>query len=79
MARPRHSKKDIEVAVAYAESMGWRFEKASARAHIWGTLLCPLAEREGCKFSVLSTPKSPRNHAEHIRRAVDRCQHSGES
>jgi hypothetical protein len=75
MARSRHAKKEIEAAVAYAESKGWTFTKASSKAHIWGTLRCPRAGRDGCSRFVYSTPRVPRDHADDIRRRVDQCPH----
>ncbi|MGA7713096.1 MAG: hypothetical protein WCA81_14420 [Rhizomicrobium sp.] len=72
--RPRHPNKEIEAAVAYAESQDWRWKKA--HGHAWGRLLCPMNDREGCQLSVWSTPKGPQNHAKAIRRAVDRCSHA---
>ncbi len=73
MARPRHPNKHIEKAVAYAESLGWRAEVPGAYA--WGRLFCPEHSREGCIVSVWSTPKVPENHARHIRREIDLCDH----
>ncbi len=74
--RPRHHDKEIEEAIAYAESKGWRLEKASG--HAWGVLLCPYNDglcRNGifCRNSVWSTPKSSHNHARDIRKVVDGC------
>ena len=74
MARPEHPRKEIEAAVAYAESKDWRWRKVSG--HAWGRLLCRFSSREGCQVSVWSTPKNPEAHARDIRRAVDRCAHS---
>jgi len=70
----RHPNKEIEAAVAYAESRNWRFRKA--HGHAWGRLLCPRNYRDGCQLSVWSTPKNPQNHANAILRAVARCQHA---
>ena len=44
MSRDRHSKKEVEAALAYAESMGWRIEKATG--HAWGRLYCPFNNRQ---------------------------------
>jgi hypothetical protein len=71
--RTRHPNKHIEGAVQYAESRGWRFE--ASRGHCWGFLLCPERSREGCSIGVHSTPRVPENHAEQIRKRVDRCRH----
>ena len=71
--RPEHPNKEIEAAVAYAESIGWRFVKT--KGHGWGRLLCTKHDRDGCMVSVWSTPKNPENHAKAVRRVVDRCPH----
>ena len=71
-----HPDKHIRQAIKYAESLGWRVDKAGGRAHIWGTLRCPLQSREGCYFHVHSTPRNPEAHARRIRKAVNRCGHS---
>lgn len=71
--RPRHPDAEIERAVRHAEALGWRVE--ISRGHAWGRLYCPHATRDGCIVSVWSTPKSPGNHARHLRSVVDRCPH----
>jgi hypothetical protein len=71
MSRPRHTNKDVEEAVAYAESEGWAFRK---QGH-WGRLYCSQADRDGCQFGVSGTPRNSGNHAKQIYRAVDRCPH----
>jgi hypothetical protein len=73
MARPRHPKKEIERAIQYAESLGW--DVLMSNGHCWGFLLCPGHTRDGCRIGVYSTPRSPENHARHIRRDVDLCPH----
>lgn len=78
MTRKRHPNKDIEEAVKYAESMGWRFKAAGDSAHAWGRLLCVLEAREGCSMSIWSTPRNPFAHAEQIIRSVKRCPHKKE-
>lgn len=75
MTRPRHPDKDVEAAVAYAESLGWRWRP---QGH-WGRLYCPQADRSGCQVGVNGTPKDPGAHARQIRRAVDRCSHPGDA
>jgi hypothetical protein len=75
MPRKKHFNKEIEVAVQYAESRGWRYKAVGRSAHAWGRLLCPLESREGCSMSVWSTPRDPVNHAKQIRRRVDSCLH----
>lgn len=65
----RHPKKEVQDAIEYAESNGWRFEAASG--HAWARGYCRCGE---CRIiSVWSTPASPGNHGRQIRRAVDRC------
>ena len=71
--RTRHTSKEIEAAVAYAESKGWTL--IPAKGHAWGILRCPRARRDGCSMSVYSAPRSAENHADDIRRFVDRCTH----
>jgi hypothetical protein len=72
-----HPNKHIRAALDYALSHGWTLRKAGARAHIWGRICCPQHDREGCQFSVFSTPRVPEDYARWIRRAVDRCPHVG--
>ena len=67
----KHPNKHIREAIRYGESRGWTFTKASARAHIWGTLLCPHHAREGCRIRVMSTPRNAEKHAREIIRDVD--------
>ena len=71
MSRPRHSKKEVEDAVRYAESKGWTWRKMGH----WGRLFCAKADRDGCQVGVNGTPKDAGDHASQIRRAVDRCPH----
>jgi hypothetical protein len=77
MNRPRHPKPPVEKAVRYAEELGWHVEISAG--HAWGRLFCPFSSREGCIISVWSTPRSPENHARHIRKAVDACPHRFET
>lgn len=74
MSRPRHPNKEVEDAVEYAESEGWRFRKMGH----WGRMFCAHADRDGCQFGVHGTPKNGGAHARQIRRAVDRCPHMSE-
>jgi hypothetical protein len=73
MARPRHPNKEIEAAVAYAESRGWEFVRTGG--HAWGVLHCPLRTQGGHRAYVHSTPRNPFAHARDLRRKVDRCHH----
>jgi hypothetical protein len=73
MARPKHPDKDVEAAVAYAETKGWDY--VPSNGHAWGRLFCKHSARGGCILSVWSTPKSTYDHARQIRRRVDVCPH----
>jgi hypothetical protein len=73
MGRPNHPNKHIESAVQYAESLGWRVKVATG--HAWGRIFCPHRARDGCQYSVWSTPKSPEHHARHLRHKIDSCPH----
>ena len=73
MGRPRHPDKDIERAVKYAESLGWRVKISNG--HAWGRLFCPQSTRHGCMVSVWSTPRNPESHARNIQRDIDLCPH----
>ena len=72
----KHPSKHIRAAMKFAEEQGWRFEKASARAHIYGTMYCPHSGREGCLFRVYSTPSNPEEHARKLKREVEQCPHA---
>ena len=39
MARPSHSKKEVEEALRHAEEQGWRIELGGS--HAWGRIYCP--------------------------------------
>jgi len=71
----RHKNKHIQAAIDYALEHGWRLKLAGPRAHIWGTLYCPLQDRAGCLARIFSTPRVPETHAADIRRTVDQCAH----
>lgn len=73
MSRPRHTDKHIELAVQYAEKLGWRVQLS--RGHAWGHILCPKSDRDGCSYAVWSTPKNPETHARQLRRNIDCCAH----
>jgi hypothetical protein len=77
MKRGTHSKKEVEDALAYAESVGWRV-KSGGKGHAWGKMYCPYNDSECrcgefCITSVWSTPKNPGNHARLLRRVVENC------
>ena len=73
MNRPRHPKPPVEAAVRYAEQLGWRV--VMSNGHAWGRILCPFSSRDGCAFSVWSTPRVPENHARQLRKSIDSCPH----
>lgn len=72
----KHPNKHVREAIKQAEDNGWRFEKAAARAHIFGKLFCPYGRRAGCRINVYSTPGNPEEHARQILRRVQSCPHS---
>ena len=76
MTRPKHPNKEIESAIQYAESKGWRVIATGKSSHAWGRLYCQLETRNGCKISVWSTPGSNYNRARQIKRGVDKCEHN---
>ena len=76
MARPKHSKPEVEAALRHAEDIGWRVEHGGS--HAWGRMYCPWNDAncrcgEFCITSIWSTPKNPGNHGKQIRRVVDNC------
>jgi hypothetical protein len=73
--RKKHPHKDIEDAIIYAESKGWRYKDVGKSSHAWGRLLCPTQGREGCAMSIWSTPRNAFVHAEQIRRRIKVCPH----
>jgi hypothetical protein len=77
--RGRHSKKEIEQAIQYAEEKGWRIEVGGS--HAWGKMYCPKNDKdcrcgEFCVTSINSTPRNSGNHAKLIRRVVDNCKNT---
>jgi hypothetical protein len=73
MNRPRHPNKHIEKAIQHAESLGRRVEMSDG--HAFCMIFCPLETPDGHIVSIWSTPRVPENHARHIRRKVDSCEH----
>ncbi|RON82828.1 hypothetical protein BK635_12225 [Pseudomonas chlororaphis] len=76
MARTPHPRKDIEMALRYAEWQGWRVEVGGG--HAWGRIYCPYNSEvcrcgEFCISSVWSTPKNPLQHARALCRVIDNC------
>lgn len=76
MSRKKHSKKEIEAALVYAEKNGWRIEVGGG--HAWGKMYCPFNDNECrcgefCVSCIWSTPKNSQNHAKQIKRVVDNC------
>lgn len=79
--RPKHSKKEIEEAIQYAEKKGWKYASAGNSSHAWGHLLCPHNDQECrcgdyCRNSIWGTPKSPGNLAKKICKWVDNCKYA---
>ena len=76
MVRPKHPKKEIEIALVHAETHGWRVETGGS--HAWGKIYCPNKSSECrcgefCISSIWSTPKNAGNHARQIKRIVNNC------
>lgn len=76
MTRPKHPKKEVEIALAHAEMHGWRVEIGGS--HAWGKIYCPNKSSECrcgefCISSIWSTPKNAGNHARQIKRIVNNC------
>lgn len=76
MGRQRHPKKEIEAALKYAESRGWRIELGGS--HAWGKMYCPYNDAQCrcgdfCITSIWSTPKDASRHARKLRQVVDNC------
>jgi hypothetical protein len=77
MVRKRHSSKEVEAALRYAEKHGWRVVPNSG-GHAWGRIYCPTNRvecrcGEFCITSIWSTPRNADNHAKMIVRVVDHC------
>jgi len=78
LRRKRHPDREIEKALKYAESHGWRVESTGPRAHAWGRMYCPDNDAdcrcgEFCVTSIWGTPRTAATHARQIRRVVDGC------
>jgi hypothetical protein len=76
MSRKSHPKKEIEDALRYAESHGWRVDVGGF--HAWGKIYCPYNDKECrcgefCISCIWSTPKNSGVHAKQIKRVVDNC------
>jgi hypothetical protein len=76
MPRAKHPKKEVEEAVAYAESEGWRVEVGGG--HAWGKIYCPYNDDECrcgvfCITCVWSTPRDAGNLANKLKRVVNNC------
>ncbi len=74
--RKKHTNKEIEKALQYAEKHNWQVK--SGGSHAWGKMYCPKNDKacrcgEFCITSIWSTPKNPERHAKQIKRVVDNC------
>lgn len=67
MTKGVHPKKEIREAIAYAKGLGWTVHPGGS--YRWGIIWCPAHEHF---VNIKSTPQSPSNHGNQIRRAVDR-------
>lgn len=63
---PRHSKKEVNEVLDYADRQGFEVEQTAA-GHRWGRIKCTC----GAFISIWSTPKNPHNHGRQLRRWVD--------
>ena len=70
---PRHSKKEVNDALDYADQLGLEVEQTPA-GHKWGRIMC----RCGAFVSIWSTPRSPHNHGRQLRRWVDQHDHDAD-
>ncbi|MBJ3816843.1 hypothetical protein F9C28_18520 [Shimwellia pseudoproteus] len=80
MSRRSHPVKEIEAALRYAKSWGWRV--VAGGGHAWGRMYCPCHGRdcrcgEFCITCIWSTPKNAHNHARALCRVVDHCAVAG--
>ena len=74
MPRPKHTSKDVEEAIQYAESEGWTIKLGGH----WGFLYCPYKDAScrcgiRCKAGIWGTPKNPGNHAKQLVAVIDGC------
>ncbi|SDG13285.1 hypothetical protein SAMN04515658_11339 [Idiomarina zobellii] len=81
MSRPKHPKKEIEIALRYAEKNGWRVEHRG-KGHCWGQMMCKQNSSmcrcgEFCITSINSTPRNEKTHAKQLKRVVNNCIYSG--
>lgn len=82
MARGKHPKAAIEMALQYAEARGWTVRKAGKSAHAWGVLECPNNDPECrcgkfCRNGIWSTPRNTEAHARAIIKWVEKCKYTG--
>jgi hypothetical protein len=62
-----HSKKEVREALDHAKARGWTIHPGGS--HRWGIIWCPAHEHF---VNIHSTPKNSGNHANQIKRTVDR-------
>ena len=68
---------EILAAIRELEAAGWRVQITDGRAHAYARVYCP-GGTDGCPpLSVYGTPRVPEHEAAKIRRALERCEHSG--
>lgn len=75
MSISKHPKQDIQDAIEYAVSKGWRIIETGNSSHAFCRLYCPEKSTAGCKLSVWSTPGNEKAHSRMIKRQVDKCPH----
>lgn len=74
-ARQRHPKKEVEAALAAAETDGFLVAPTKS-GHRWGYVRCKRCQQQD--LSVWSTPRVPENMARNVRRFMKRHSHRGE-
>jgi len=81
VARKKHKDKEIEQALQHAESCGWIVEVHNkSKSHAWGIMKCPFNNENCwngiyCFTSIWSTPRNAHNHAQQIKKVVNKCQY----
>lgn len=74
MKRSKPPNKEIEEAILYAEENGLVYKYSGQSSHAWEDCFTHYIQQ----MPIWSTPRSSFNHAQQIRRLVDKCQHSVE-
>ena len=73
MSHNDHPHKEIRAAIDVALEREWRIEYG--QNHVWCTLKCTHAKRDGCIVRVAHTPQNPEGAARRILREINACPH----